>query len=107
MGGPLVHALGAGFRRPRAHRQHHARRNLAEWSEGHPLLIRFPTLKCGFGILCYLLAVILMSWRDLSNNMVVQVYALVLGVISNSVIFYYIYTCHATARRYNAKYKVE
>merc|ERR1719353_1223955 len=81
--------------------------DLQEWAEGHSILILFPQMKCGFGILCYILAVMLMSWRDLENNAGIKYYAFACGAMSNIVIFFYIFHSFYITRKYNAKHKAE
>lgn len=55
---------------------------LSHWADGHQWLLAIPAYKCYMGLVCYLVSVILMSYRDLGNNDTIQVVAMVIGILS-------------------------
>ena len=55
------------------------------WAKKNATLLALPMMKFGFGCLCYLLSVVLISYRDLAEVELWQWIALIIGAMSMSI----------------------
>jgi len=60
---------------------------LSHWVDTHAWLLALPAYKCYTGLVCYLLSVILMSYRDLGANDTIKAIAMIIGIVSVLTVF--------------------
>jgi hypothetical protein len=51
------------------------------------VLLPLPLMKFGMGCVCYLIGVVMLSWRDLRNARMSQGAAMVIGVMGVGMVF--------------------
>eukprot|EP01052_Picozoa_sp_SAG31_P036656 SAG31_NODE_4609_length_3098_cov_2.056019_5_plen_158_part_00 len=61
--------------------------SVAVWASRHPILLRIPILKFAAGCVCYLVSVLLLSWRHLEGGAVSRYLALGIGGGSVLMVF--------------------
>merc|ERR1719446_2020045 len=60
---------------------------VTEWAKKYKVILMFPMMKFVMGTMCYMLSVILTSWRDLDGDDLAQTLALVIGIMSVGMVW--------------------
>lgn len=69
------------------------------WAEDHKIMLLMAPLKFGMGVIAYLFSVVLISWKDLTNDRGVQIASLCIGAMSMSTVFGTVFKIASEKRR--------